>query len=189
MGNAYRNLSTRRLIQRAAGKHGPNKSLAVPARAAPEGPPTLFDESYEGSRTAYVSSPPFQFNSRTTITLCPHKYVPGNKDSGPCYSSGVHTWHAHTTTNRFTADAAAVQSALSNVPDVFVVDAAVGSFRGSEVLVRAVTDDAAVALFLQHLLVRTGGASTAETGSAHPIKVRAYARCHSSVVDGWMSMV
>ena len=108
MERAYRNLDTRGLIQRAAGKHGPNKSLAVPARASPTGP----------------------------------------------------------------AHADAVARALSYVTDVFVVDAAVGSFRGSEVLVRAVTDDAAVALFLQHLLVRTGGGSTAETGSSHPIQVR-----------------
>eukprot|EP00591_Stephanopyxis_turris_P000669 CAMPEP_0195511038 /NCGR_PEP_ID=MMETSP0794_2-20130614/3498_1 /TAXON_ID=515487 /ORGANISM="Stephanopyxis turris, Strain CCMP 815" /LENGTH=341 /DNA_ID=CAMNT_0040638575 /DNA_START=78 /DNA_END=1103 /DNA_ORIENTATION=- len=67
--------------------------------------------------------------------------------------------------------AADVAKALSNVEDVFVVDAAVGSFRGSEVLVRAVTDDAGLALSLQHLLVRTGGASTASSGSDHPIKL------------------
>lgn len=107
MKNAFRNLNERGLIQRAKGTHGPNKSLAIPARSEPAGP----------------------------------------------------------------ADADAVRHALSHVEDVFVVDAAVGSYRGSEVLVRAVTDDAAVALFLRHLLVRTGGASTAETGSAHPIKV------------------
>ena len=107
MKNAFRNLNERGLIQRAKGTHGPNKSLAIPARSEPAGP----------------------------------------------------------------ADADSVRHALSHVEDVFVVDAAVGSYRGSELLVRAVTDDAAVALFLRHLLVRTGGASSAETGSAHPIKV------------------
>lgn len=108
MGNAYRNLKPRALIQSATGSLGPNKSLVV---------------------------------------------APGSPAEGSPASQEV------------------VTHALSNVDDVFVVDAAVGSFRGSEVMVRAVTDDASLALFLSHLLVKTGGSSTASSGEYHPIKV------------------
>lgn len=69
------------------------------------------------------------------------------------------------------SDVEDVVDALSNVDDLFVVDAAVGSYRGSEVLVRAVTDSANVALFLQHLLVGIGGSSNEKGGAEHPIKV------------------
>lgn len=68
-------------------------------------------------------------------------------------------------------DAESVVDTLSNVDNVFVVDAAVGSHRGSEIMVRAVTDSANVALFLQHLLVATGGSSDETAGEFHPIKV------------------
>lgn len=60
---------------------------------------------------------------------------------------------------------------LSDVDAVYVVDAAVGSFRGSEVLARVVSDCPAAALQVQHLLVKVGGASDERSGADHPIKV------------------
>ena len=60
---------------------------------------------------------------------------------------------------------------LSNTSDVYVVDGAIGSYRGSEILARVVTDDPDFALIMDHLLVKIGGASNEQTGSDHPIKV------------------